>query len=95
MMPKSGCMLAVKKCDMGLTNFSVLKALILMASAFTPSSPNVLPSAAYIEVQSNETPSGLFMSLLLMAVAVAAAMSSSVMSVVQFMVGDISLAERD
>ena len=85
----------MKNWAIGLTNLSGLKVLILIASALTPSSPKVWPLVAYMSLQSNATPSGSFIPWLLMAAAVAAAISSSVMSVVQLMVGDISLAVRD
>ena len=84
-MPKSLCRVALKEPLRGVTFLLGLKALIVMASALTPHSPNVLPSVAYISVQSNFNPSGLFISLpALMAAAVAAATNSSVTKQVQF-----------
>ena len=71
---------------------SILKALILIASSATPHSPKVLPSAAYMEVQSNATPSGLFIWSLVAftAAAVTALSNSSVTNEVQFKVGETS-----
>ena len=55
--PKSGWTLAENIFESGLTPFCGLIALILIASAATPHSPNVRPSAQYMCLQSNETPS--------------------------------------
>ena len=60
-----------------------------MASGVTPHSPKVLPSAAYMEVQSKKVT--LFASSLFIAAAVTALINSSVTKQLQLMVGDTSL----
>ena len=60
---------------------------MMIALLPTPHSRNVLPSEAYMSLQSNTCPSPFISFPALMAAAVAAAISSSVTRVVQFNTG--------
>ena len=93
--PKSGRLSTSNRSLSGITSCFSLNALTRIADSDTPHSPKVRPSGANIAVQSNEV-SSIESSLgsMLIACSTAAAISSSVTSVVWLSVGEIITGDR-